>query len=86
MKLVEELVLGLVEFGEELDEEGLKVLEVVGVETAQHFEVLFGHFEWGALEVDAAGFGVEDEGQVDVEEGAVFSDHQVGVVTVFNLK
>lgn len=58
---------------------------MVGVETAHQFEVLFGHFEGGALEVDAAGFGVEDEGQVDVEEGAVFSDHQVGVIPVFYL-
>lgn len=85
LKLVKELVLGLVQFGQELDQQGFEVLEVVGVETAHEFEVLFGHLEWGTLEVDAAGFGVEDEGEVDVEEGAVFFDHEVGVIPVFYL-
>lgn len=69
-----------------LHQQGLEPAEVVRLEPAKHPHVLLGHLEGRALEVDAAGSGLEDEGEVDVEDGSVLADHDVGVVAVLDVQ
>lgn len=69
-----------------LHEKRLKFAEVVGLKAVQNFDKFLGHFKGSAFEVDSSWAWLEDECQVDVEDSAVVTYHDVGIVAVLQVQ
>lgn len=59
---------------------------MIGLESSKNAEILLGKFEGDIFEADAAWPRPKDEGQIDVKDRPVFSNHNVGVVSVLDIQ
>ena len=69
-----------------LHHQRLELPEGIRLEPSEDSDILLGHFEGGRLKRHSPGPRGKDKGQVDVKDGPVFSDHDVAVVPVLQVK
>jgi hypothetical protein len=69
-----------------LNQHCLEFPEIVRLETTENFHVLFGHFEWRTLEVQASWTRLKDESEVDMKDAAILPYHYIGIIAIFQIE
>jgi len=69
-----------------LNHQGFVLLKGIRLKTSEHFNHLFGHFEWSRLKLHASRPRAEDKGQINMKNGPISFHHDIAVVSILDVE